>query len=65
MSVYDSKKLFVLANLRSYLSEHEMKEFLKIVIVHQYEILLVDSVEHPILDLEKRYIVDADQCILC
>ena len=65
VSVYDSKKLFVLANLRSYLSEHEMKEFLKIVIVHQYEILLVDSVEHPILDLEKRYIVDADQCILC
>ena len=42
-----------------------MKEFLKNVIVHQYEILLVDSIEHPILDLEKRYIVDADQCILC
>jgi len=27
VSVYDSKKLFVLVNLRSYLSEHEMKEF--------------------------------------
>ena len=65
VSVYDGKKLFVLVNLRSYLSEHEMKEFLKNVIVHQYEILLVDSIEHPILDLEKRYIVDADQCILC
>ena len=65
VSVYDSKKLFVLVNLRSYLSENEMKEFLKNVTVHQYEILLVDSVEHPILDLEKRYIVDADQCILC
>ena len=65
VSVYDGKKLFVLVNLRSYLSEHEMKELLKNVIVHQYEILLVDSIEHPILDLEKRYIVDADQCILC
>lgn len=65
VSVYDGKKLFVLVNLRSYLSEYEMKEFLKNVIVHQYEILLVDSIEHPILDLEKRYIVDADQCILC
>ena len=65
VSVYDGKKLFVLVNLRSYLSEYEMKEFLKNVTVHQYEILLVDSVEHPILDLEKRYIVDADQCILC
>lgn len=65
VSVYDGKKLFVLVNLRSYLSEHEMKEFLKNLTVHQYEILLVDSVEHPILDLEKRYIVDADQCILC
>ena len=65
VNAYDSKKLFVLVNLRSYLSEYEMKEFLKNVTVHQYEILLVDSVEHPILDLEKRYIVDADQCILC
>lgn len=65
VSVYDSKKLFVLVNLRSYLSEHEMKEFLKNVTVHQYKILLVDSVEHPILELERRYIVDADQCILC
>lgn len=65
VSVYDSKKLFVLVNLRSYLSEHEMKEFKKNVTVHQYEILLVDSVEHPILALERRYIVDADQCILC
>ena len=65
VSVYDSKKLFVLVNLRSYLSEKEMKEFLKNVMVHQYEILLIDSIEHPILDLEKRYIVDADQCILC
>ena len=63
--MYDSKKLFVLVNLRSYLSEHEMKEFLKNVTVHQYEILLDDSVEHPILELERRYIVDADQCILC
>ena len=42
-----------------------MKEFLKNVIVHQYEILLVDSVDYPVLELEKRYIVDADQCILC
>ena len=65
VSVYDSKKLFVLVNLRSYLSEHEMKEYFKNVTVHQYEILLVDSVEHPILELERRYIVDADQCILC
>lgn len=65
VNVYDSKKLFVLVNLRSYLSESEMKEFLKNVTVHQYEILLVDSVDYPVLELEKRYIVDADQCILC
>lgn len=65
VNVYDSKKLFVLVNLRSYLSEPEMKEFLKNVAVHQYEILLVDSVDYPVLELEKRYIVDADQCILC
>ena len=65
VNAYDSKKLFVLVNLRSYLSEPEMKEFLKNVIVHQYEILLVDSVDYPVLELEKRYIVDADQCILC
>ena len=65
VEVYERKKLFILVNLRSYLSETEMAQFVKSVIAHQYEILLVDAVDFPVLKGEQRHIVDADQCVLC
>lgn len=65
VEVYDRKKLFILVNLRSYLSVTEMAQFVKSVIAHQYEILLVDAVDFPVLEGEQRHIVDADQCVLC
>lgn len=42
-----------------------MEEFLKNVIVHQYEVLLIDSMDYPALELEKRYIVDEMPYFLC
>ena len=42
-----------------------MAQFVKGVIAHQYEILLVDAVDFPVLEGEQRHIVDADQCVLC
>lgn len=62
---YDGKKLFILVNLRSYLSDAEMNLFLQNIIERDIQILILESSEHPILECECRHIVDADFCILC
>ena len=62
---YDGKKLFILVNLRSYLSDAEMNLFLQNIIERDIQILILESSEHPILEWECRHIVDADFCILC
>lgn len=63
--VYDREKLFILVNLRSYLSEQDMIEFVKNVSARGHEVLLMDTVDYPRVMGEQRHIVDADQCILC
>ena len=62
---YDGKKLFILVNLRSYLSDAEMNLFLQNIIERDIQILILESSEHPILEWECRHIADADFCILC
>ena len=62
---YDGKKLFILVNLRSYLSDAEMNLFLQNIVERDIQILILESSEHPILEWECRHIVDADFCILC
>jgi CRISPR-associated protein Csn2 len=43
VEVYDRKKLFILVNLRSYLSETEMAQFVKSVIAHQYALICIHN----------------------
>ncbi len=62
---YDAKKLFVLVNLRSYMTDDDMNMFLEDVIARQIQILLLESGERNLLNFEKRYIVDKDLCVLC
>ena len=62
---YDGKKLFILVNLRSYLSDAEMNLFLQNIVERDIQILILESSEHPILEWECRHSVDADFCILC
>lgn len=62
---YDGKKLFILVNLQSYLSDAEMNLFLQNIVERDIQILILESSEHPILEWECRHIVDADFCILC
>lgn len=62
---YDGKKLFILVNLRSYLSDAEMNLFLQNIVERDIQILILESSEHPILEWECRHIVEADFCILC
>ena len=62
VSEYDREKLFIFVNLRSYISDAQMEEFLETALARGYQMLLLESCEHPLLPREKRYIVDADLC---
>ncbi|MDY3122500.1 type II-A CRISPR-associated protein Csn2 [Suipraeoptans intestinalis] len=62
---YDAKKLFILVNLRSFVSDEEMEKFLESVLARKIQLLLLESSEHKMLKTERRYIVDEDLCVLC
>ena len=62
---YDRNKIFVLLNLRSFLSFEELESFTQEVLKRQFQVLLLDSKEYPILKNEKRYLVDDSLCEIC
>lgn len=62
---YDSERIFITLNLRSYISDNEMNKFVNDVVVRGYKLLMLENTEYPIIEHEKRYIIDADKCIIC
>ena len=62
---FDRKKLFFTINLRSYVSDKEMELFIETVIQHGYNLLMIESGEHPLLKSEQRYIIDSALCEIC
>ena len=62
---YDSERIFITLNLWSYISDNEMNKFVNDVVVRGYKLLMLENTEYPIIDHEKRYIIDADTCIIC
>lgn len=62
---YEQRKIFVLVNLRSYMSNSDMLEFFKGIGERQYYILFIESIDYQTLPVEEKHIIDAEQCILC
>lgn len=59
---YDKDKLFIIVNIRDYIDDSEMEYMLDTVLRHQFNVLFVESSEHKLLSLERRYLVDEDLC---
>lgn len=62
---YDSERIFITLNLWSHISDNEMNKFVNDVVVRGYKLLMLENTEYPIIEHEKRYIIDADKCIIC
>lgn len=62
---YEGRKLFVLVNLRSYMSDEDMEEFMENILARGIQLLMLEGAERKPLQSEKRYIVDADLCLIC
>lgn len=61
---FDREKLFLLVNLRSFVSVEDTNLFMKTVAAHGFRVLLIDNQTYPVLAWEKRRIIDIDLCEL-
>ncbi len=59
---FEGEKLFLLVNLRSFVSLEDMELFMQTVVSHGLRVLLVDNQAYPLLPMEKRHIIDSDLC---
>ena len=56
------ERLFVFVNLKSYVSAEKFSMFVDTVTRHGFQTLFFDNKEYPVLDNERRLIIDDDLC---
>ena len=59
---FEGEKLFIFVNLRSFVDDADMELFIKTSLGHGMKMLLVDGHAYPLLQMEKRRVIDADLC---
>ena len=58
----DRDKLFIMINMRSYFSDEDMERFVNTACLHDFKLLLLESISHKRLKNTKRYTVDDYLC---
>ena len=61
---YDHDKLFIFVNLRSYITDYECIRLYDTILRKQFHTIMIDNCEHDICPMEKRIIVDKDNCVI-
>lgn len=59
---YMGTRVFVFLNMRGFFTDDEIQSFVNMEIGHDNKILLLDNKAYPLLENEKRLIIDADLC---
>lgn len=62
VNTLERRKLYILANFRSYVSDEEMIYFIDTVLRRELNVLIIESTERSILKGELRYLVDESLC---
>ncbi len=62
---YESNKLFIFVNLRSYMLDKEAEAFFQEISKRKIQTLFIEGSEHPLLNFEDRHIIDEDCCLIC
>ena len=57
-------KILFLVNIKSYLSCEEVEKLYQMVKYYKVNLVLIESVERPWTNQEKRYIIDKDRCFI-
>lgn len=58
----DRKKLFFVINLRSFINDMDMQNFIQTVLMHGYHVIAIENHSYSKLINEKRIIIDSDMC---
>lgn len=58
----DRERLFVMINMRAYFDDNDMESFIKSATLHDFKVLLIESVSYPPLQNVKRSTIDEDLC---
>lgn len=61
---YRGKRLFVIANFRSYVDDQEAQLFFDSALMRKVRLLCLESREYSLLRNEKRRIIDRDLCVI-
>lgn len=59
---FESDKLHIFVNYKSYVSKDELKALYETIINHKYKVLFVESHDGNKLQYEKKYIIDNKMC---
>lgn len=59
---FEDKKMFIFVNLRCLIPEGRFKRMIDTALAREHRILLIDNMEYPKLEREKRHVIDADLC---
>lgn len=62
VNTLERRKLYILVNFRSYVSDEEMIYFIDTVLRRELNVLIIESTERSILKGELRYLVDESLC---
>lgn len=55
-------RCFVFSQIHSFLSRREREELYRNVLMKEYHMLLIEGHEYDMLEIEERFIIDADLC---
>ena len=59
---FDKDKLFFTVNLRSYIDDETMGNFMATIKAHDFHLIMIESQAHNMLSCESRHIIDEDLC---
>lgn len=59
---FDTDKLFVFVNLRSFVTAEELQKFFGTVKSHGFQVLFLENREYPSMEEETKLIIDKDLC---
>lgn len=62
LTEFDRKKLFITINMRSFVDDKEMEQFVETIVAHGYDVIAIESCAYKMLKNERRLIVDDDLC---
>lgn len=64
MSSLNIKQVFIFFNLKEILTELELKMLIEHAVIEEIYLVLLETKHHPLLDIERVYVVDQDICFI-